>query len=29
MLEALGALGPSPVTLSSRARGDDACRATA
>lgn len=29
MLEGLGALGPSPVTLSSRARGDDACRATA
>ena len=29
MLEGLGALDASPVTLSSRARGDDACRATA
>jgi len=29
MLEGLGALGSSPVTMSSRARGDDACRATA
>jgi predicted ArsR family transcriptional regulator len=29
MLDALGATGPSPVTLSSRARGDDACRASA
>jgi predicted ArsR family transcriptional regulator len=29
MLEGLGELGAAPVTLSSRARGDDACRATA
>ena len=29
MLEGLDALGGAPVTLSSRARGDDACRATA
>jgi predicted ArsR family transcriptional regulator len=29
MLEGLGALGVAPVTMSSRARGDDACRATA
>ncbi len=29
MLEGLGAAGPAPVTLSSRARGDDACRASA
>jgi predicted ArsR family transcriptional regulator len=29
MLEGLGALGAAPVTMSSRARGDDACRATA
>jgi predicted ArsR family transcriptional regulator len=29
MLEGLGVLGPAPVTLSSRARGDDACRASA
>jgi predicted ArsR family transcriptional regulator len=29
MLEGLDALGSAPVTLSSRARGDDACRATA
>ena len=29
MLEGLGALGGAPVTMSSRARGDDACRATA
>jgi predicted ArsR family transcriptional regulator len=29
MLAGLGALGTAPVTMSSRARGDDACRATA
>lgn len=29
MLEGLGATAPAPVTLSSRARGDDACRASA
>lgn len=29
MLEGLGAAAPAPVTLSSRARGDDACRASA
>ena len=29
MLEGLGASRPAPVTLSSRARGDDACRASA